>query len=151
MTVTYEIYLRSYANPKNYHGGIEKTALMMIKTFDKPGSKQSKVLPLMRDVKASGKIVSQLIRYHIRINSYRQETHWNHSKCYPNGKTDHSNCVITRGKKIPTLTLVIMPNQNQDYICYNCINYQHKRCKRLLMQESYHKEPCNCTKCWGKQ
>lgn len=149
MSIQYEIYLRVYEAPvsrRSYWG--QKTVLYMKKTFDKPVSKQSKVLPLMIDVSRSGKTFSQLVRYEILQNSYRQETNWNHDKCYPNGKTDHTNCKITKGPKIPTLLLQLMLKQNEDYQCYNCINYQHKRCKKKLMLGSNHQEPCNCNKCW---
>lgn len=138
--IEYEIYLKSFTTKPGYGVGINKTALMMKKAFDKPVSKQSKVLPLMREVSVSGKKVSQLIRYKILMISSRTPWKWDY---------DIRECVNL--KPIPTIHLEIMPNQNDDYLCYNCMNYQHKRCKRKLMQDSYHTEPCNCKKCWNEQ
>ena len=141
MSIEYEIYLRVFesSSSKRSRWG-DKQVLMMKKSFDKPVSKQSKVLPLMREVSVSGKIISQLIRY--KINGIGSRTPW---------KYDYDKREIVNLKPIPTIYLTIMPNQNDDYLCYNCMNYQHKRCKRKLMAESYHKEPCNCKKCFTEQ
>lgn len=137
MTITYEIYLRAFETNNGKSWGGYKTVLMMKKTFQKPISKQSKVLPLMVEFSKSGKRESQLIRYKIQAIGESEKWHF-----------DYKTREIIYDKPQPTILVTMMPTQNDDYMCYNCINYQHKRCKRLLMQEMSNQAPCNCKKCW---
>lgn len=144
--VKYRIVLRSYESPNSKYGTwLVKDTFFMHWTSVKPVAKTSKILPLMREFSASGKKISILVRYKIMSNHFIQRTNWSHKKCV----TGNHDCTITQGPKEPTLILALDMNQNEDFKCNNCINYQHKRCRRLAMANSnYNKEPCNCKKCF---
>jgi hypothetical protein len=65
MAKTYDIYIRTGPSKSNYGGFQHKDVFLREYTVNKAITKKIKILPLMINFSASGKSVSQLVRYKI--------------------------------------------------------------------------------------
>ena len=128
----YEILLQT--GPSSVSYGISRCKEVHLTYYEpsKPITRKIKILPLMIEKSVKGKKISQLVRF--KIVSHQRTWHW-----WTPDKENYKQLVV-----VPDM------NQNSDYKCYNCLNYEHKRCLRAKYQKmnSHHKEPCNCRKCW---